>query len=356
MTTLRLLIAASGTGGHLFPALAVAEVLPDYHIEWLGVPDRLETSLLRGRYPLHTVAARGFQSRSPLSMGKTIYGLGRSVFQIRHLLQNQGFAGVFTTGGYIAGPAIMAARSLGLPVILHESNALPGKVTRWFSPWCTEVALGVESAAQYLPRTRTVYVGTPVRPDFLLETPPSLDLPIPADAPLLVIVGGSQGAVSVNQLVRTCASDWLEAGIWIVHLTGDVDPDRAQFQHPHYFALPFYDRMAALLHRADLAISRAGAGTLTELAITHTPSILIPYPYAAEDHQTYNAAIFGSVGAAIVFQQSDLSADQLREKTLFLLNPQNKAVSQQMAEKSGELAVHDSAHRMATHIRQVIRD
>jgi UDP-N-acetylglucosamine--N-acetylmuramyl-(pentapeptide) pyrophosphoryl-undecaprenol N-acetylglucosamine transferase len=354
VTPPRLLIAASGTGGHLFPALAVAEVLPDYRIEWLGVPDRLETALVGDRYPLHTIAVRGFQSRSPLSMGKTLYGLGRSVFQIRRLLRSQGFAGVFTTGGYIAGPSILAARSLGLPVILHESNALPGKVTRWFSPWCTEVALGVESARQYLPRTRTAYVGTPVRPDFLTETPPPLDLHIPPDVPLLAIVGGSQGAVSVNQLVRTCAPDWLAAGIWIVHLTGDVDPDRQELKHPHYFSLPFYDRMAALLLRADLAISRAGAGTLTELAITKTPSILIPYPHAAEDHQTYNAAIFGSVGAAIVFQQAGLSADQLRDQTLSLLKPEHSALLKQMAEKAGELAVHDSAHRMASHIRQVI--
>jgi UDP-N-acetylglucosamine--N-acetylmuramyl-(pentapeptide) pyrophosphoryl-undecaprenol N-acetylglucosamine transferase len=354
VTPPRLLIAASGTGGHLFPALAVAEVLPDYRIEWLGVPDRLETALVGDRYPLHTIPVRGFQSRSPLSMGKTLYGLGRSVFQIRHLLRSQGFAGVFTTGGYIAGPSILAARSLGVPVILHESNALPGKVTRWFSPWCTEVALGVESARQYLPRTRTAYVGTPVRPDFLTETPPPLDLHIPPDVPLLAIVGGSQGAVSVNQLVRTCAPDWLQAGIWIVHLTGDVDPDRLELKHPHYFSLPFYDRMAALLLRADLAISRAGAGTLTELAITKTPSILIPYPHAAEDHQTYNAAIFGSVGAAIVFQQAGLSVDQLREQTLSLLKPEHSPLLKQMSEKAGELAVHDSAHRMASHIRQVI--
>jgi len=126
--------------------------------------------------------------------------------------------------------------------------------------------------------------------------------------------------------------------------------------------LPFYDGMAALLQRANLAISRAGAGTLTELAITHTPSILIPYPYAAEDHQTYNAAIFGSVGAALVFQQADLSADLLRTKVLNLLR--NDRISdnvretgsalQRMAQKSGELAVKDSALRVAEQIHTLI--
>ena len=351
----RLLIAASGTGGHLFPALAVADALPQYHIEWLGVPDRLETTLVGDRYPLHQIRVGGFQGGLGVGTAKTVYSLGRSIFQVRRLLKEKQFQGVFTTGGYISSPAILAARSLGLPVILHESNALPGKVTRWFSPWCTEVALGVESAKQYLPHSRTVYVGTPVRPDFLLENPAPLDLPIPDSVPLLVVVGGSQGAVAVNQQVRACATDWLAAGIWIVHLTGDNDPDRDSLQHPHYISLPFYDRMAALFHRANLAISRAGAGTLTELAITHTPSILIPYPYAAEDHQTYNAAIFGSVGAALVFQQANLSIDLLRETVLkLILNDHPSSPLQRMAQKSGELAVKDSAHRMAEQIRQYV--
>ena len=360
-TAPRLLIAASGTGGHLFPALAVADALPDYHIEWLGVPDRLETTLVGDRYPLHQIQVGGFQGRLGVGSAKTLYALGRSIFQVRQLLQEKQFQGVFTTGGYISSPAILAARSLGLPVILHESNALPGKVTRWFSPWCTAVALGVETAKQYLPHSHTVYVGTPVRPEFLTENGQLLDLPIPDSVPLLVVVGGSQGAVAVNQLVRTCAPEWLAAGIWIVHLTGEADPDRERLQHPHYISLPFYDGMAALFQRANLAISRAGAGTLTELAITHTPSILIPYPYAAEDHQAYNAAIFGSVGAALVFQQADLSADLLRTKVLNLfLNDRNVRETdsgselQRMAQKSGELAVKDSALRVAQQIQTLI--
>jgi UDP-N-acetylglucosamine--N-acetylmuramyl-(pentapeptide) pyrophosphoryl-undecaprenol N-acetylglucosamine transferase len=354
-TPTRLLIAASGTGGHLFPAIAVAEQLSDYQIEWLGVPNRLETQLVPAQYPLHTIAIEGFQQ--PLGFG-TLTILVRfvgAIRQVRRLLKQGNFQGVLTTGGYIAAPAIIAARSLGLPALLHESNALPGKVTRWLSPWCNMVALGFDTAAQYLPRARTLYVGTPVRSQFRSEAPnssPLTDLPIPVEVPLIVVMGGSQGAVAINQLVRQCAPAWFEAGAWIVHLTGDNDPEAKTLQHPQYFEMPFYDNMAGLLQRANLAISRAGAGSLTELAVTKTPSILIPYPYAAEDHQAYNAAIFAAVGAALVSRQNELNAEVLKTEVLNLLRSPDRLAA--MAQKTADLAVTDSAERLASLTRQLL--
>jgi UDP-N-acetylglucosamine--N-acetylmuramyl-(pentapeptide) pyrophosphoryl-undecaprenol N-acetylglucosamine transferase len=352
----KLLIAASGTGGHLFPAIATAEKLSDYHIEWLGVPDRLETQLVPASYPLHTIAVEGFQKRFGLSTLRIFSRLVGAIFQVRKLLQQGNFQGVFTTGGYIAAPAILAARSLGLPTILHESNALPGKVTRWLSPWCTTVAIGFEAASSYLRHARQISsVGTPVRSQFLAQdatTAALQDLPIPLEVPLIVVVGGSQGAVAVNQLVRQSAIAWLDAGAWIVHLTGDNDPDVKSLGHPHYFPLPFYSDMATLLNRATLAISRAGAGTLTELAITHTPSILIPYPFAAEDHQTYNAAVFAAAGAACVYRQADLTPAKLESKVLNLLGSPERLYT--MSEAASKLAIADSADRLANLVRQLI--
>jgi UDP-N-acetylglucosamine--N-acetylmuramyl-(pentapeptide) pyrophosphoryl-undecaprenol N-acetylglucosamine transferase len=346
----RLLVAASGTGGHLFPALAVAQVLEQggYQVEWLGVRNRLETQLIPNQYRLHIVAAEGFQTKLSLNTLRVTGRLVKSFCQTRRLLTTGQFDGVVTTGGYIAGPAILAARSLGLPSILHESNALPGKVTRFLSRWCSAVALGFEAATPYLPQANTVVVGTPVRANFL--QPCSLDLPIPEKALLIVVAGGSQGAVAVNQLVRQCAGAWIQAGAWIVHLTGDRDPDIAQFQDPHYLALPFYENMAALFQRADLVIGRAGAGTLTELAITGTPSILIPYPYAAEDHQAFNARVFEKAGAAQVVRQSEVTGPQLEQMGLDLVrSPQTLA---HMSAQASSLAVPDSTQQLAHLVRQ----
>lgn len=359
----RLLIAASGTGGHVFPAIAVAEQLSDYSIEWLGVPERMEGQLVRDRYPLHLIPVGGFQTKLGLGTLKTALGLVQGVFRVRQILRQGRFQGVFTTGGYIAGPAILAARSLGLPVVLHESNALPGKVTRFLSGWCTEVAVGFEVARRYLPKAKTVTLGTPVRAAFLREPPP-LELPIPAGMPLIVVVGGSQGAVAMNRLVRAAAPAWLDRGVGIVHLTGDRDPEAERLahtplDHPHYWSLPFYDNMAALLRRADLAISRSGAGTLTELAITGTPSLLIPFPFAAEDHQTVNAEVFATAGAALLFAQADLTPELLRDKVLALLagrlahQPEVDPLLS-MAAAAQSLAIADSATQLAQQLRRLL--
>ncbi len=352
---IRLLIAASGTGGHLFPAIALAEQLPDYQIEWLGVPNRLETQLVPSQYPLHTVNIEGIQERFGLGTLRILGKFIRSIIQVRRLLKQGKFQGVFTTGGYIAAPAAIAARSLGIPVILHEANAIPGKVTRALSPWCSAVALGFEPAAKYLWRIRTIYTGTPVRAQFrerAIDKLSPLDLPIPENVPLILIVGGSQGAVAVNKLVRQCASAWFDAGAWVVHLTGNNDPDVDSLKHPQYLALPFYDNMARLLQRANLVIGRAGAGTVTELAIAGKPAIFIPLPTAAEDHQFYNAQVLTAVGGALVFRQKELTPAILSSQVLSLLD--SPAQLAQMGEKARAIAVPDSAERLAKLVREMV--
>lgn len=353
--SVRLLVAASGTGGHLFPAIAIAEVLEQngYRIEWLGVRDRLETQLVPKQYPLHIIPVEGFQTKLGF---KTLAVLGKfvlSLWQTRQLLKRGQFQGVLTTGGYIAAPAILAARSLGLPSVLHESNAIPGKVTRFLSRWCSAVALGFAAAKSALPGVSVQVVGTPVRKAFSQESAVDLGVTIPDDAFVLVVMGGSQGARALNRLVRTCADTWLEAGLWIVHLTGDRDPEAGTVTHPHYLERPFFDNMAGLLQRANFAVSRSGAGSLTELAITGTPSILVPYPYAAEDHQYFNAKVFIDGGAAYAYREAELTAEDLASLVLELVRSPSKLAK--MAENARRLAVPDSNVQCAQLVQQQIQ-
>jgi len=347
---MRLLVAASGTGGHLFPALSVAEQIEGAQIDWLGVPDRLETTLVPDRYGLRTVPLEGFQGRPGPKTPRTLWRFARAIATVRGWLQVGNYDAVFTTGGYIAAPAIIGARLVGIPAVLHESNAIPGKVTRLLAPLCEKVAIGFEAAAAKLPPGKTVWTSTPVRQAF--RESQNLDLPIPAGVPLVVVAGGSQGAVAVNRLVREAAPAWFDAGAWVVHLTGDRDPDAGSLQHPQYLAMPFFDNMAGLLQRADLAVSRAGAGTLTELAIAETPSILIPYPFAAEDHQTFNAQAFVEGDAAILYPQADLSAAILQEKVLGLLQAPERLAA--MRAGAAKLAIADSAERVAALLHDAI--
>jgi UDP-N-acetylglucosamine--N-acetylmuramyl-(pentapeptide) pyrophosphoryl-undecaprenol N-acetylglucosamine transferase len=162
-----LLIAASGTGGHLFPALAVADALPpSWRVTWLGVPDRLETRLVPSRYPLHTVRAGGLQGRGLRRLAQLLQLL-LAIRRVRQLIRRERVDVVFSSGGYIAAPAIVAARSLGVPILLHESNAIPGKVTRLLGRFCSQVALGLPQAAVRLPHCQPRVCGTPVRSAFL---------------------------------------------------------------------------------------------------------------------------------------------------------------------------------------------
>ncbi|MCX5940155.1 MAG: UDP-N-acetylglucosamine--N-acetylmuramyl-(pentapeptide) pyrophosphoryl-undecaprenol N-acetylglucosamine transferase [Cyanobium sp. LacPavin_0818_WC50_MAG_67_9] len=316
----RLLIAASGTGGHLFPALAVADAMPaGWSVQWLGVPDRLETQLVPSRYPLHTVRAGGLQGRG-LRKLLNLLQLLQATRSVRRLIRREQIDAVFTSGGYIAAPAILAARWCGVPVVLHESNAVPGKVTRLLGRFCTQVAVGLPQAAARLPRCRPVVTGTPVRQAFLEPAP--LPAWVPAGpGPLLLVMGGSQGAVGLNRMVRPLLARLSAAGVRVVHLTGSNDPDSGQVLPEGVVERPFSDDIPGLLQHADLAVSRSGAGALSELAVCRTPAVLVPYPAAADRHQDANAAAAAELGAAVIVWQHTPGEPALEQALWRLLGP-----------------------------------
>ena len=298
----RLLIVASGTGGHLFPALAVADALPEsWSARWLGVPDRLETELVPERFGLVTVKAGGLQGRGLRKLLQLLRLLAASGTVVQ-LIRRQRLEAVLTTGGYIAAPAIIGARLCRVPVVLHESNAIPGRVTRLLGRFCTAVAVGLPAAASRIPGSRPILTGTPVRAEFL--EPQALPDWVPrGDGPLLVVMGGSQGAVGLNRMVRAVLPELLAQGCRVVHLTGGNDPEVGTVNHDRLVERRFCEEIPALLQHADLAISRAGAGSLSELAVCGTPSVLVPFPQAADGHQDANAACAAEFAGAVIVHQ-----------------------------------------------------
>ncbi len=302
----RLLIAASGTGGHIYPALAFADSLSSaWQIEWLGVPDRLEIELVPEKFQLTTLKVGGLQG----NIFRKIYGFLKLLFssiEVFNLLRRKQINVVFTTGGYISAPTIIASKLRGTPVLLHESNAIPGRVTRLLGRFCDHVALGIPSASLYLPFCETSYTGTPVRAEF--HSAQSLPDWVPkGSGPLILIMGGSQGATKLNEMVRNVLPWLIEKGYRVVHLTGTNDifyKDQIKFQHQDNLAImPFSTEIPALLQHSDLVISRAGASAICEIIISKTPSILIPFPQATDQHQDLNAAYLASFGGAIIVNQ-----------------------------------------------------
>ena len=356
----RLLIAASGTGGHLFPALAVAEAINTrWPVRWLGVPDRLETELVPDRYGLITVKAGGLQGRGWAKLLQLMRLLAAS-WTVRRVIRRQEIDVVFTTGGYIAAPAILGALLCRIPVVLHESNAIPGRVTRLLGRFCSAVAIGLPIAQGRIPASRPVLTGTPVRAAFLVPQP----LPewVPAgDGPLLVVMGGSQGAVGLNRMVRGVLPTLLKQGCRVVHLTGGNDPDCQAVQHPLLVEKRFSDEIPALLQHADLAISRAGAGSLSELAVCGTPSVLVPFPQAADRHQEANAACAAKCGGAVIVHQHApehpalaRTLDQLLAERLGRKDAQQSGLLEAMREGMMQLAERDADAQLATLLQRLV--
>ncbi|WP_269609495.1 UDP-N-acetylglucosamine--N-acetylmuramyl-(pentapeptide) pyrophosphoryl-undecaprenol N-acetylglucosamine transferase [Prochlorococcus marinus] len=304
----RLLIAASGTGGHIYPALSFADSLTNsWEIEWLGVPNRLEIELVPRKYNLIKLKVGGLQG----NIFRKLFDLCRLLFasvRVSILLRQKKINVIFTTGGYISAPSILGAKMTGIPILLHESNAIPGKVTRLLGRFCDHIALGIPSASEYLYGCRTSFTGTPVRSEFFLDQSLPSWVPL-GEGVLIVVMGGSQGAIKMNEMVRNILPWLLEKGCRVVHLTGkndcfyknvgDVNP------HANLVTRQFSNEIPALLRNADLVISRAGSGAICELMVTKTPSILIPFPASADQHQELNAAYMARYGGAVIVNQHD---------------------------------------------------
>jgi len=311
----RLLIAASGTGGHIYPALSFADSLPNsWEIEWLGVPNRLEIDLVPKKYNLIKLKVGGLQGNIFRKMFD-LYKLLFASIRVSFLLRQKKINVVFTTGGYISAPSILGAKLMGIPVVLHESNAIPGKVTRLLGRFCNHVALGIPSASEYLPMCRTSFTGTPVRSEFFLDQSLPSWVPI-GDGLLIVVMGGSQGAIKMNEMVRNILPWLLDKGCRVIHLTGKNDSFYKKLDkvdaHSNLIVRQFSNEISALLQHADLAISRAGSGAICELMVTKTPSILIPFPASADQHQELNAAYMARYGGAVIVNQHDPEKDILK--------------------------------------------
>tara|TARA_Y100001968_G_scaffold323638_1_gene361653 strand:- start:872 stop:1930 length:1059 start_codon:yes stop_codon:yes gene_type:complete len=314
----RLLIAASGTGGHIYPALALADSLSNsWEIEWLGVHNRLEIELVPKKYNLIKLKVEGLQGNILRKM-LNLFKLAIASIQVSRLLHKKKFDIIFTTGGYISAPSILGAKLNGIPILLHESNAIPGKVTRLLGRFCDHVALGIASASDYLPGCQISFTGTPVRPEFFLKQP--LPSWVPSGGGVLILVmGGSQGAARMNKMVRSILPWLLDQGCRIVQLTGKNDCFYRNLDnvktHPNLVVRDFSNEIPALLQNADLAISRSGAGAICELMVTKTPSILIPFPESTDNHQELNAAYMAKFGGAIIVNQYN-SGENILKKIL----------------------------------------
>lgn len=359
----RISIACGGTGGHFFPGVAVAEVLrASGHEVRLCVSTKDIDRTALDAYPhfghlaLPVIGWPGLSPRLPRFLHAFHTAYRMAVAEIRTFRPHA----VLGMGGFTCAPLLLAASLRRLPTFLHESNAIPGKVTRWLAPRTSRVLLGFAECAPRLRAPAITVTGTPVRASLTriprAEAAAAWGLD-PARL-TLAIMGGSQGAAGLNRMVIRAAAAWsaLAGRIQIIHLAGPHDSELLEinYRRHHLTAAvrPFCPRMETVYSLADLVIARSGAASLTEIAAFGLPAILVPYPHAAEDHQTRNAEIFRKHGAALLIRESDAGADELARETLSLM--ENSALRAGFAARSAALHTPHAAARVAQEVEHAL--
>jgi UDP-N-acetylglucosamine--N-acetylmuramyl-(pentapeptide) pyrophosphoryl-undecaprenol N-acetylglucosamine transferase len=316
-----ILLVAGGTGGHLFPAEALsAELLRRGRTVHLAIDARAE--VFAGRLPgvgVHRVRA-GRLGGGPLGLARGLAGLARGVFDARALLRRLSPAAVVGFGGYSSLPTMLAAAHLGFPTLLHEQNAVLGRANRLLAPRTCRIATGFPVTAGLRPadRDRAVHTGNPVRPAILAVGEVPYHPPAPDQPVRLLIFGGSQGARVMSAVVPPALARLPEALRRRLHVGHQARPEDLAAAAAAYRAAgiaadldSFFTDIPERLARAHLVICRAGASTIAELAVCGRPALLVPYPHAADDHQTANARAFAEAGGGWVIAQAALDPERL---------------------------------------------
>lgn len=347
----RFLIAGGGTGGHIIPALAIADELKSRHgaeILFVGTMRGLESRLVpQAGYRLELIRVGQLNNVSLATRLRTLVDLPLGLMQCVRLLREFRPDAVIGVGGYASGPAMAAAILMGIPTLAFEPNAVPGLANRLIGARVRAAAVNFEPAAKYFRGARIT--GIPVRAEFFRLWPRPAGAP-----PHLLVFGGSQGARVLNNILPKIAASLLDEvpGLTILHQAGarHANATRAAWQASgapanHWQVEAFLDDMPRRFADADLVLSRSGASTVAELAAAGKPAVLIPFPQAADDHQRKNAEVMAQAGAARVLLEADLTPEQLQGSLVDLLSSPERLAA--MAENARSLAHPDAAERIA---------
>lgn len=349
--TLRVAFTGGGTGGHIYPALAVDDVLRarhpagSYEARFFGNRGGLEASLVTSM-PLSFVPSAALQRKLSPGTLRTVFANAAGVLAALRGLARFKPAMVVATGGYVCFPVVVAARVLRLlrlsraRIALLEINATPGLTNRLLTPLVDEV-WATYAASEKSFGAKTVVTGTPTRASLAHLASPAAArerLGLDPARQTVVVMGGSQGARSINgAVVELVTERTLPAGWQILHVSGERDHASMQAHYRQVGAdnrvrlVPYLPDPADAYAAADVVVARAGASTLAELAVTATPAVLVPYPFAAEQHQAHNAALFAQGGAAVVLPDDGLDGERLLETLRAVLDPARNAAMRQAA-------------------------
>jgi UDP-N-acetylglucosamine--N-acetylmuramyl-(pentapeptide) pyrophosphoryl-undecaprenol N-acetylglucosamine transferase len=349
----RVVVAGGGTGGHVFPALALACALRDrdVDVDLVGTAAGLEARVYpEAGFRFHPVAGKPLRGGGLPRLARGAAAAASGVQEARGLLRRLRPDVVVGVGGYASVAAVLAAWLLRIPTALQEQNAVPGLANRWLGRVSRRVCLGFAAAASSFPAGRSVYTGNPIRRSVLAGSGPGTGL---------LVFGGSQGAARINAAVVGALPGLLPrmGGAPIVHQTGAADFESTARAYAALGVVadvrPFIDDMGSAYATAALVVARAGAMSCAEITARGLPSILVPYPHAADDHQRYNARALVAAGAAEMILDADLDADALASAVGGLMASPDRRLA--MAGAAGSIGRPDAAERVADEVMALAR-
>ncbi len=365
-------IAAGGTGGHLYPAIAVARELvglaPGIPVHFVGSATGLESRVVpREGFPFTAVDSGPWHRGRPISLLLGMVASARGALKARGLLGDMRAGAVFSTGGFASAPVMMAATLSGIPTVVHEPNRMPGIVNRVFGRIASRVTLGFEDARGFFPSSRVIVTGVPVRRDLVVRNREQArrSLDITKEACVVLAFGGSQGASGINcamaeAMPHLSSSTTPLLVLWMCGSRGRAECESAvrsvSMARPASLEVRLFDYLDDIgdaLAAADIVVARAGASTVAELMATEKPSILVPYPHSAAEHQEKNAAALARADAAIVMSESSLTGKSLSDAISGLATDPSRRAD--MGRRIGAQGRPSAARDVAEQILAVMR-
>lgn len=352
-------IAGGGTGGHLYPGIAVARELlrrqPDAKISFAGTARGLEARVVpKEGFELDVIRSAGLKGKSVVARARGAALVPVGLLDAWRILSRRRPDVVMGVGGYSSGPVVMAAALRGIPTVVLEQNAVPGLTNRLLAPWVRAAAVTYDQTLKFF-GSRGFVAGNPVRAEFFAIAPASAAAP----GRRVLVLGGSQGAHAINVAMAAAAPALVQrvAGATLVHQTGerDLQSMRDAYRQAGLAVRtePFLDGVAAEIATADVVVSRAGATTLAELAAAGRAAVLIPFPAATDDHQRKNAQVLANAGAAVLIDQRDLTADRLADAAVSIVTDDARRLS--MAQAMRGFARPDAAARIVDRLLELAR-
>ena len=371
---MKAIIAAAGTGGHINPALAIANKIkqeePNSEIIFVGTDRGLENDLIpRAGYDLKRIEAYGFNRKISLDNVKKMYKTFKSIGQAKKIIQDFKPDIMIGTGGYICLPVALAASKLKVPIVLHESNAFPGVAIKMLSKKASAILVGFEDAKKRIRNTENVVVvGNPSKVKKIAFTNSQKEKKLKEigltdiEKPIVLVFGGSQGAQKINESFINIISKKINEKYQIIWATGPNQYEiiKAKLQSlninidniSNVKILPYIYNMEEVMNCVDLVVSRSGAMTITEISIVGKPSIFIPFPYATENHQEYNAKVLEKVGAAKIILDADLDFNILNSTINAIISDKEKMC--RMSENAHAVEIKNVEDKIYVELRRIM--